>query len=190
MSKLQLTQQLKFYLKCNPNEAAMVHRMIEFIAQYENCYYRELLSGHMTASAWLVNYDNDKALLMFHHKLQKWLQPGGHADGEENLLNVALKEASEEVGINKLSPLSDEIFDLDIHAIPAYKDVSAHHHYDIRYIIQVSEQHQSLVGNHESQALAWYSPEQIQAMDVDVSVLRMCDKWQKHFVKSINPIVT
>jgi 8-oxo-dGTP pyrophosphatase MutT (NUDIX family) len=93
------------------------------------------LEGHLTGSAWVLNPDRDKALLIHHLGLDRWFQPGGHAENnDENLRHTALREVKEECGIAQLSLLSDGIFDLDIHVIPSKKDVPEHLHYDVRFL--------------------------------------------------------
>ncbi len=92
---------------------------------------------------------------MLHHaKLNKWLQPGGHADGDENLLRVAQKELDEETGLTEYKLISESIFDLDIHDIPERIGVPAHQHYDVRFVFGASRSSMT-VKNHESNALEW-----------------------------------
>lgn len=123
-------------------------------------FLRERLAGHFTGSAWLVSADGARVLLMHHRKLDRWLQPGGHADGDADLAAVALREAEEETGLRDLH-VESGIFDIDAHRIPARGDVPEHMHYDVRYVIRT---HGSEVpqGNAESLALAW----------VDIAALR------------------
>src|SRR4051812_42515904 len=103
-------------------ERAFIPRFIELL-QNTDAYQRTHLPGHITGSAWIVNSDSTKVLLVEHAKLHKWLQPGGHADGDENVLRVALKEVDEETGLTNLS-YDGQLFDIDIHSIPARKDLS------------------------------------------------------------------
>ena len=97
-------------------------------------FHRETRTGHFTGSAWLVTADGQRTLLMLHRKLMRWLQPGGHADGDPDLAAVALREAEEETGLRDLAVLP-EIFDLDRHRIPARRDEPEHWHYDVRYVV-------------------------------------------------------
>jgi 8-oxo-dGTP pyrophosphatase MutT (NUDIX family) len=94
------------------------------------------LAGHFTASCWLVSADGQRLLLTHHRKLQRWLQLGGHADGDRDLAQVALKEAEEESGLSGLVLEDPAIFDLDKHWIPERKDVPGHWHYDVRFVIR------------------------------------------------------
>lgn len=108
----------------------------------------------MTASAWIIDKDANSVLLVHHKKLQRWLQPGGHADGEENILSVAQKEAYEETGLQFEDPLIDGIFDVDIHLIPEHKSTKAHFHYDIRFVFQADSSEEVLVSD-ESHEVSW-----------------------------------
>ena len=108
----------------------------------------------MTGSAWIIDKSKRTVLLVHHKKLDKWLQPGGHADGDENIVNVALKEAIEETGLSSLQLYSENIFDIDIHLIPKYKSIPSHYHHDIRFIFTADNKEQFTVSS-ESNELAW-----------------------------------
>ncbi|MBP6870282.1 NUDIX hydrolase [Candidatus Babeliales bacterium] len=153
-------------------------RMKAFLDIYEDCFHRSQVVGHFTASALLLNKDGSKALLLHHAKLDIWVQPGGHADGEHNLLKVAIKEAQEESGIMGISPLRTEIFDIDIHKIPANSKEAAHDHYDVRFLLQVTSD-EDFVQNRESKALRWVDHSSIQELTEQRSVVRLFEKWKK-----------
>lgn len=145
---------LQVYLRKFPEEEAVVLQMRNFIEENTDCFCRSHISGHMTGSSWLLNPQKDKVLLTHHKKLGKWLQCGGHADGDSNIWQVALKEASEESGITGISFLSMEIFDIDIHEIPEYKTVPAHLHYDVRFLMQAPTE--NFIISPESNNLKWF----------------------------------
>lgn len=138
-------------------------------------FTRERLAGHFTGSAWLVSVDGQRALLTHHRKLQRWLQLGGHADGDHDLTAVALREAEEESGLSGLALASTEIFDLDRHWIPERKDVPGHWHYDVRYVV-VAGSNEQFVVSEESLELAWRPVAEI-ASDEDESMRRMARRW-------------
>ena len=139
-------------------------------------FARERLAGHFTASAWLVSADGTRALLTHHRKLDRWLQPGGHADGDRDLARVALKEAEEESGLRGLR-LEPALFDLDRHWIPEHKGVPAHWHYDARFVVRAGGDEAFVVGE-ESHALAWRAIDGIARDETaDASVRRMARKW-------------
>lgn len=119
-------------------EQAMTVATIDFVEQHPGCFERTLLIGHITGSAWIVSPDRQQVLLIHHRKLDRWLQPGGHADGDPDVAAVALREAQEETGLNSLRLVDEEagIFDVDIHPIPARGDVPEHLHYDIRFLLE------------------------------------------------------
>lgn len=111
--------------------------------------------------------------MSLHRKLKRWVQPGGHADGQCDTLSVALREAEEESGISGISPISEDIFDIDIHLIPARPGEEAHYHYDIRYLLRAP--HENVVISDESDALEWWSAADFAARreETDEAVLRM-----------------
>ena len=138
-------------------------------------FTRERLAGHFTGSAWLVSADGKRALLTHHRKLQRWLQLGGHADGDHDLAAVALREAEEESGLPGLTLASADIFDLDRHWIPERKDIPGHWHYDVRYVV-VAGGNEAFVVSEESLELAWRPVGEI-ANDQDESMRRMANRW-------------
>lgn len=176
MKRRSLTDLLQAYFPSFPEEQEYKSRMLEFIQAHEHCFERSLDIGHLTASSWLLNYDGSKVLLMHHAKLNRWLQLGGHADGNADLLAVALKEAREESGIQTIRALSPEIFDIDIHLIPENPKEKAHYHYDVRFLLQV-ETDEITQKNHESKELRWIGKELNQLPTREPSIIRMFTKW-------------
>jgi 8-oxo-dGTP pyrophosphatase MutT (NUDIX family) len=159
-------------------ELKFKNQLIEFINNYEDCFERHLEVGHITGSAWLINKTGDKALLMHHTKLDMWLQLGGHADGDSDILRVATREAQEESGIMDIKPVSDKIFDIDVHLIPDNPKEKAHYHYDIRFLLQVQSDEDIQINN-ESKELRWVSNDPSELTTNSPSVTRMFDKWIK-----------
>lgn len=151
-------------------------KFIHFMGQYPDCFYRTCMPGHLTASAFLLNPDKSQALLMHHKKLSLWIQPGGHADGEQQLLQVAIKEAKEESGLTQIIPLSPHIFDLDIHLVPAHAKDPEHLHYDVRFLLQ-SLDTQVPAGNPESFAVQWFDIQNYQAHHLEPSVNRLFKRY-------------
>ena len=132
--------------------------------------------GHITGSAWILNKTKDKVLLTHHRKLNKWLQLGGHSDGNANVLETALREAWEESGIDSIIPLSEEIFDIDIHQIKAKGDRPTHLHYDVRFLLQSLETDEFAISE-ESHDLKWVSIDEVEKLNPSESMKRMCRKW-------------
>ena len=156
------------------HEAAMVAATIEFIEAHPDCLVRSCLTGHLTGSAWIVDATRTRTLLTHHRKLDKWLQPGGHADGEANLLGVALREAREECGV-AVRPVSTALFDVDRHLIPARGDVPAHHHYDLRFMLEADPAEPFTV-TEESHDLAWIEIARVPGLNPEESMARMVRK--------------
>jgi 8-oxo-dGTP pyrophosphatase MutT (NUDIX family) len=127
-------------------------RILELIGQVAAPADRTTRPGHLTGSAFVVSDDGERAILLFHRKLRRWLQPGGHADGDMNLVHVAWREASEETGIDGLAidPLP---VDLDIHEVrPPSED--PHLHLDVRFLV-LAPPRAVLAANDESDAIRW-----------------------------------
>lgn len=171
---------LEHYLRRWPGEAAKTRGFIELLGEAESGanapFTRSREQGHFTGSAWLVSRDGQRVLLTHHRKLDRWLQLGGHADGDTRLDRVALREAGEESGLSGLQ-VDSEIFDLDIHWIPERADVPGHWHYDVRHVVRATCD-ESFVVSDESHDLAWRD---IAAMAVDLgcdeSLRRMAKRW-------------
>jgi len=169
-----LAKQLSDYAHtCSGEQRAIAQRMLQFVLSTPNCFERSHAAGHITGSAWLLNPAGDKVLLTLHRKLCKWLQPGGHADGDFDILRVSLREAEEESGIAGIVPVSGDIYDVDIHSIPARPGEPQHLHYDVRYLLRAP--HENFVVSAESLCLAWVRFEELATLSPapDTSVLRL-----------------
>lgn len=143
----------------------------------DRCFHRDHLPGHITGSAWILNKKKTHVLLVHHAKLNKWLQPGGHADGEENVLSVAMREVNEETGLIHFKELVPGIFDIDIHTIPARNDFPEHFHYDVRYALIATEDDNELEVSEESHDVKWISLEEVPELCCNnASILRMLAK--------------
>ncbi|WP_329743495.1 NUDIX hydrolase [Dyella sp. A6] len=167
---------LRHYHDLWQGEAEQAAEFIAFAHSHPDVFHRHHRTGHFTGSAWLVSADGERVLLMHHRKLGRWLQPGGHADGEADLAGVALREAQEETGVAGLQVLGG-IFDIDRHRIPARGDEPEHWHYDVRYVVCAGDDERFHI-NHEAHALAWRPVAEV-ANDpaLDASLRRMADKW-------------
>lgn len=179
MHRTLLLQLLTAYQPQSSNDEHCRNKIIRFVEDYPDCFSRSLAMGHITASAWILDPTWRYVLLTHHKKLNKWLQPGGHCDGDPDVLAVAIKEAQEETGIERFTPMINGIFDLDIHPIPARAGKGGfepeHLHYDVRFILQAGST--SLQVSEESHALAWVRITEVQNKTNDVSVVRMQEKW-------------
>ncbi len=171
---------LKLYHKRYRTET-QVKKLIATLNNDQYCFHRSNFSGHFTASAWILNEDRDKALMTHHKKLNMWLQLGGHADGDTDLLNVARREVFEESGIEKIRLLNDGIFDVDIHLVPKFKNQPSHRHFDIRFIFEANENNEEISFNHESYNVLWIYLDEIKNYNSEVSIGRMVEKTKKEF---------
>lgn len=176
-----LRAQLADYARRHPEHAALADEFSTLLGDTENPFLRSRLAGHFTGSAWLVSADGERILLTHHRKLGRWLQLGGHADGERDLAKVALTEAEEESGLGGLVLEDGELFDIDKHWIPERKDVPGHWHYDARYVVRALGS-EAFVVSEESLALAWrtvaeVAAEAIATPDGDQSLPRMAKRW-------------
>ena len=168
-----------------PQERAVAARIRALVEVHANCFDRVCRPGHVTASAWVTTPQRDRFLLVHHRKLGRWLQPGGHADGQADIPAAALREAIEESGLANLrlaengSPLTP--LDLDVHIIPASYDAAgelredAHEHHDVRFLVLADGDLTPKVSV-ESHDVRWFTAEELQSVTDEESVLRM---WRK-----------
>ncbi|MGM0580797.1 MAG: NUDIX hydrolase [Bacteroidota bacterium] len=167
---------LKLYSPQSEKEKLYKNKMLQlFEAKGKLAFSRNNIDAHFTASAWIINPDTIEVLLIHHKKLNKWLQPGGHADGDTDLENVARKEANEETGLDELKLISTKIFDIDIHLIPEKKGIPEHEHYDVRFAYFCLSKEKTQI-NSESNDFQWVKLQDIEALTTETSILRMVKK--------------
>jgi ADP-ribose pyrophosphatase YjhB (NUDIX family) len=160
-----------------PDEATVVALFRDFLREAPAAFERSHPPGHFTGSAWLVSADGERVLLTHHRKLNRWLQLGGHADGDHDPARVAWREAEEESGLTDLR-VEQPLFDLDRHAIPARGAEREHWHYDLRYVVRAAPGAEAFVVSEESHALAWRPVASlVDDPEADDSVRRMARKW-------------
>jgi len=162
------------YLDRHVGEAGVVTRFRSFVTSEPDCFERSLLIGHVTGSAWIIDPTGSQTLLTHHAKLERWLQLGGHADGDPDVAAVALREAREESGMAEFRLVEPGIFDLDIHAIPERKGIPEHLHYDVRFLLEASQT--AFVVSDESLDLAWVPLAELDTYSKEESMLRMREK--------------
>ena len=165
-------------LSNRPEEVPFRERMIALLDTAPDCFHRTCFPGHFTGSALVVSADGAKALLHHHRKLDKWLQFGGHCDGDEDILRVAQREALEESGIEGLIVASARPFDLDIHEIPAKDSEPAHWHHDVRFMFIAPETAEPVISD-ESHELRWFTPREMMALPLSEGMCRLAKKWQR-----------
>ena len=178
-SRELLVEALRAYQSSFNEELKFKDQFLSLL-QHERCFHRDFLPGHITGSAWIVDSKREHVLLTHHAKLNTWLQPGGHADGDDIVLNVALREAEEETGLTTFTLLHQSIFDIDIHLIPARKEFPDHFHYDVRFILE-ADRDAPLNITAESNDLQWVKLNELESFTDNISILRMKQKTNDHF---------
>lgn len=157
-------------------EAEDLKRTLAFVQEHgDKCFDRNYLPGHITGSAWIENATGDKFLLTLHKKLGFWLQLGGHADGNTDILSVAFKEAYEESGLEHLELVQDGIFDVGVHYF-SIKTQPDHWHYDIRFLLRTTQSDDAIKLSDESLDLKWFTT---LPPDPLPERTRMFRKWEK-----------
>jgi 8-oxo-dGTP pyrophosphatase MutT (NUDIX family) len=185
MSRWPLLEMLSRYRDAFQDEAGVVDRICALVHEHADCFERSCRPGHITAAAWIVSRDRRRALLTHHRKLDRWLQLGGHVDGEWRVEEAAVREAREESGFRRfeLVPIGGALIplDLDVHEIPprydAHGDVveDAHEHHDIRFLLMACDDDAICVSD-ESHDVRWCTPEEVRQLTDEESVLRMLRK--------------
>jgi len=162
------------------DEAAFVARARDFVKAHEDCFHCDLWPGHVTGSVWVVNPRRDHALLLHHRKHDQWFQPGGHADGDADILRVALRETSEETGLDPshIRLVDQRVFDVDIHRIPASQRGPEHDHIDIRFLVEMDDD-LAIPGNDESHQVLWVPLNAVSRFNNNRSTYRMVEKTRR-----------
>lgn len=178
-----LWRHVKDYPPVDNDEALSREKVLQFMESSEKCFENDNLPGHITGSALVIDTSMTSTLLTHHVKLNRWLQFGGHSDGDANTFSVALREATEESGLKSLTfryPYTG-IFDIDVHPIPANEKLTDHHHYDIR-ILLIADISEPYIINHESKNLRWIPIKDVRKYNQQHAFLRLIRK-----VSTISP---
>ena len=159
-----ITKEIQKFCPFNEQEAADKAEILVFLDRCPNAFSRENRLAHMTASAWIVNPRRDKVLMVWHNLYRSWSWTGGHADGEEDLLQVALKEAREETGLQHIRPVTEEIFSLEILTVDGHEKkgvyVPSHLHLNVTYLLEAREEEALSICPEENSGVAWFSLEE------------------------------
>lgn len=162
--KNTLLEQLKDYIPYNEQEERDKAFIIDFINNNANAFVRDNNVAHMTASAWIVNKAHDKVLMCYHKIYDSWSWLGGHADGDTNLLNVAIREAKEESGIKNIRAVSDDIFSVEVLTVDGHvkkgKYVSSHLHLNVTYLLEADEDEELTAKEDENLGVRWFTVEE------------------------------
>lgn len=175
LNRASLISTLITYNPGYASERPFVAQFLDLL-KHPDAFQRHHLPGHITGSSWILDSSRKFVLLVHHGTLNKWLQPGGHADGEENVLNVALREAQEETGVQHFRVLHEDFFDIDIHPIPTRPGFPGHLHYDIRFLFE-ADKSEKLVVSDESHDVAWVDVNELDSLTHgNPSIMRMAQK--------------
>ena len=159
MTLMELRRKIEAYVPCNEQEAADRRMMLMAIDTLDDPLSRENLFAHFSASGWIVNPAQTKVLMAYHNIYKTWAWTGGHADGEADLLSVALREAREETGIEHIHPVTPDFYSLEVIPVNAHfkrgKFVSAHLHMNVTYLLEADDSQPLRVKPDENSAVGW-----------------------------------
>lgn len=157
---MSLLEDIKNYNPINEQEARDKAVMLQYLQSHSDCFTRENEVAHFTTSIWTVNKARTKTLMVYHNIYDSWAWIGGHADGEEDLRSVALRELREETGIRHASLVTPEIFSLEILTVDGHikngRYVSSHLHMNITYLAEADESEELAINEAENQAVKWW----------------------------------
>lgn len=179
----KLLEDIKRYIPYNEQEKVDKEVIIDLINKNNDILNRSSKDYHLTASSWIVNETFDKILLVYHNLYDSWSWTGGHADGDSNLLNVAIKEAKEETGITNIYPLSKGIYSLEILAVDGHikknEYVNSHLHLNITYLLCASSNDELKIKPDENSNVSWFN--------IDEVVDKSSEKWfREHIYSKLN----
>lgn len=157
---MNLRKEIENYLPYNCEEKQDKEIMIKYMDTFDDVFTRNNEIGHFTSSCWIVNKEKTKVLMIYHNIYDSWAWTGGHADGDEDLLRVAIKEAKEETGLKNVKPLSNEIFSLEVLGVDGHmkkgKYVSSHIHLNITYLLCADENEATHIKYDENSGVKWF----------------------------------
>ena len=149
------------YSSFNEQEAADKELILDFLQKNPDAFYRTNRIAHMTASAWVVNPARDRVLMVYHNIYDSWSWTGGHADGEEDLAAVALREVREETGVRSARLLSEGIFSLESLTVDGHEKhgayVPSHLHLNVTYLLEADDSDPLTVCEEENSGVRWFT---------------------------------
>lgn len=158
---MSLYNDLKNYIPVNEQEERDKAQMLRFIEHNDDYLYRENEAGHFVTSAWAVNRDRTKTLMVYHKIYDSWSWIGGHADGEADLCATALRELQEETGVKNINLVSDEIFSIETLTVDGHVKkgvwVPGHLHFNLTYLVEVDEEDELFVQEDENSGVRWFT---------------------------------
>ena len=164
MTREDLIRDIERYIPFNEQEERDKTLILDWICNNENAFSRDNVVAHMTSSAWVVNKDRSKVLMVYHNIYNSWSWLGGHADDETDLLSVAIREVKEEAGIMNVQPVSNDIFSMESLTVDGHvkkgEYVSSHLHLNITYLLEADSEEAVTENENENSGVAWFAPEE------------------------------
>ena len=164
MDRQELMESIRTYQPFNEQEEMDKSLILNWIETQDDAFSRDNTVAHITASAWVVNKDRSRVLMVYHNIYDSWSWLGGHADGETDLLAVAIREVKEEAGISGVRPVSEKIFSLESLTVDGHvkrgKYVSSHLHLNVTYLLEADSEEQVFVKEDENSGVGWFTPEE------------------------------
>lgn len=165
---MNLKNQIQNYTAYNEQEQKDKQTMLKYINTFDDILTRNNEFAHFTASCWAVNPEKTKVLMIYHNIYHSWAWTGGHADGESDLLNVAIRELKEETGVKNVKVLNPDIFSLEIVCVNGHvkkeKYVSSHVHLNLTYLLEVDENEVLQIKPDENSGVKWVLLEDVENM--------------------------
>lgn len=179
---MDILEQIRQYKPVNLQEMADKQVMLEYIIKGDRVWERANKIAHFTASAWIVNASRDKVLMAYHNIYQSWAWTGGHADGNKNLAEVAVKEALEETGLSEIKCLLDEIYSLETIRVDGHMKnglyVPTHLHLNVTYLLEADEEAPLTIKADENAGLQWFKLEE--------AIQKSTEPWMQGVYRKLN----
>ena len=160
-----ITDQLRAYVPVGEQEQADLRMILRAVEQFPDVLERSCELAHLTASCWIVNPDRSRVLMAYHNLYRSWSWLGGHADGDADLLAVALREAQEESGAAHVQPVSTEIFSVEVLNVEAHHRrgvyVPSHLHLNVTYLLEDDDSDRLRAKPDENSAVRWFSADEV-----------------------------
>ncbi len=177
---MKLKELLEKYEPYNEQEASDKKLMLEYINNFDDVLTRKNEMCHFTASSWIVNKQRTKVLMIYHNIYKSWAWTGGHCDGDDNALYVALKEAKEESGLEDIKVLSDRPVSIEIVSVDGHikrgKYVSTHVHLNISYLFEADENDELKIKEDENSGVKWIDLDDINKMVSEPKMIPIYNK--------------
>jgi len=156
--------QIEKYRPFNEQERRDKELILKFLRENEDAFERSNATAHMTASAWIINHDATKVLMVYHKIYDSWSWTGGHADGERDMLALAIREVQEETGVKHVKPVTEDIYSLEILTVDGHEKrgeyVASHLHMNVSYLLMADEHDTLHICEDENSGVAWFTPEE------------------------------